>query len=264
MCYNNSCGDFYMKLYIKTRNKFLILSIIILLVAFITIFIFKNAVLGNFLLGVFASTIIIAVQSSIAYKVEESKILIEKLKKMRDICFSFESFGTFSIEYYKLNFEEKYQEYKSKLELLFLLNKELGHISDLTYNTKKNIKDINDSILELELNLHIIFKNFNEQTFKYKVLYFMEFYNILKDFDFKVINNNISNLGWKIDSNEFYKSDYEEKIKSEKNNIEYKTSIQVYNKKIEENNSIEYKALKDEFKKYERINKELKKYDDNH
>ena len=33
-------------------------------------------------------------------------------------------------------------------------------------------------------------------------------------------------------------------------NLEYETSMPVYNKRIEQNNAVEYKALKSEFEKY--------------
>ena len=69
-----------MKLYIETRNKFFKISIIILLISLITILKFRINELGYFLLGIFASTLIIAIQSNMSAKVEESKLLIDILK----------------------------------------------------------------------------------------------------------------------------------------------------------------------------------------
>lgn len=86
-----------MKLYIETRNKFFKISIIILLISLITILKFRINELGYFLLGIFASTLIIAIQSNMSAKVEESKLLIDILKKMRDLCYNFDKFNTFSV-----------------------------------------------------------------------------------------------------------------------------------------------------------------------
>ena len=86
-----------MKLYIEMRNKFLGISAIILAVSLVVIFKFKINELGYFLLGIFASTLIIAIQSNMSVKVEESKLLIGNLKEIRDLCYKFDEFNTFSI-----------------------------------------------------------------------------------------------------------------------------------------------------------------------
>ena len=95
-----------MKLYIETRNKFFKISIIILLISLITILKFRINELGYFLLGIFASTLIIAIQSNMSAKVEESKLLIDILKKMRDLCYNFDKFNTFSVDFFALDFEK--------------------------------------------------------------------------------------------------------------------------------------------------------------
>ena len=53
-----------------------------------------------------------------------------------------------------------------------------------------------------------------------------------------------------IDSREFYKSDFDDDVNNKIKNLEYETSMPVYNKRIEQNNAVEYKALKSEFEKY--------------
>lgn len=239
-----------MKLYLKVRNKFFKLSILLLVIALVLIFKFNVLTFGNFLLGLFASTIIIAVQYDLSAKVEESKLLISTLKEARDLCFKFHEFNTFSVEFFVLNFEDKFKEFKCKLEYLFKLNQELGNNTDLSTKTKSELKKINEKISKLELDLHFIFKNFDSQTNKMKIIYFIEFYKILKDFNFEELQDMISELGWKIDPQEFYKSDFNEERRKRIKELEYDTSIQVYNKKLEENNAIEYKALRGKFEKY--------------
>lgn len=137
-----------MKLYIETRNKFFKISIIILLIALITILKFRINELGYFLLGIFASTLIIAIQSNMSARVEESKLLIDTLKKMRDLCYDFDDFNTFSVDFFVLDFENSFLEYKKKIETLFNLNSKLGNVSDLNNKTMKCLKPIrkNDKI----------------------------------------------------------------------------------------------------------------------
>lgn len=239
-----------MKLYLKARNKFFKLSVLLLIIALVLILKFNLLTFGNFLLGLFASTIIITIQYNLSSKVEESKLLINALKEARNLCFKFEEFNTFSVDYFAIDFEDRFKEFKNRLEYLFKLNQDLGNNTDLSKKTKKELKKINEKISKLELDLYFIFKNFNHQTTKLKIIYFMEFYKILKDFNFEELQNMISDLGWKIDSQEFYKSDFNKERKQKIKELEYITSIQVYNKKLEENNSIEYKSLKGKFERF--------------
>lgn len=239
-----------MKLYIETRNKFFKISIIILLISLITILKFRINELGYFLLGIFASTLIIAIQSNMSAKVEESKLLIDILKKMRDLCFNFDEFNTFSVDFFALDFEKSFLEHKEKIETIFNLNSKLGNVSDLNNKTMKRLKPINERLIKLQLDLHFIFKEFENQSNKMKIIYFMEFYKIIKEFNFEKFQKSISTLGWEIDSKEFYKSDFDDDINNKIKNLEYETSMPVYNKRIEQNNAVEYKALKSKFEKY--------------
>ena len=248
-----------MKLYIETRNKFFKISIIILLISLITILKFRINELGYFLLGIFASTLIIAIQSNMSAKVEESKLLIDILKKMRDLCYNFDKFNTFSVDFFALDFEKSFLEYKEKIETIFNLNSKLGNVSDLNNKTMKRLKPINERLIKLQLDLHFIFKEFENQSNKMKIIYFMEFYKIIKEFNFYEkfilvgdINVRIKRINYLLDLslNEeqlgFTINDINNKIK----NLEYETSMPVYNKRIEQNNAVEYKALKSEFEKY--------------
>lgn len=239
-----------MKLYIETRNKFLKISVIVLLISLVMILKFKINELGYFLLGIFASTLIIAIQSNMAAKVEESKLLIDKLKKMRDLCYGFDKFYTFSVEIFSVDFEDDFCKYKKQIEELFRVNNEIGNIQDLKNSTKQQIKNINDKIFELQSNLFLIFKNFDSASKKMKILYFMEFYKIIREFNFEKLQDLIIHLGWELDSKEFYSKDYSENIERRMREIEYNTSLAVYNKTVEQNNSIEYKTLKKEFERF--------------
>ena len=155
-----------MKLYIETRNKFFKISIIILLISLITILKFRINELGYFLLGIFASTLIIAIQSNMSAKVEESKLLIDILKKMRDLCYNFDKFNTFSVDFFALDFEKSFLEYKEKIETIFNLNSKLGNVSDLNNKTMKRLKPINERLIKLQLDLHFIFKEFEINQIK--------------------------------------------------------------------------------------------------
>lgn len=236
-----------MKLYLKTRNKFLVLSIIFLICSALTIFVIKNESLGYFLLGTCISTIIITIQSSMAAKVEESRLLIEKLRKMYDLCFGFDKFYSFSVEIFDVDFEEEFYIYKNKLAELFNINHEVASISNLKETTKQKLDEITNKITDLQLDLHFIFKKFDELSGKYRIIYFMEFYKIIHNFNIEELQNQICELGWAIDSNEFFNDDYNKKLKRRIKNLEYSTSIEIYNKKIEKNNEIEYKSLKHNF-----------------
>lgn len=239
-----------MKLYIKTRNKFLRISILILIIALIVIFKFNNGTLGNFLLGIFASTFIITIQYDLSSKVEESKLLIDKLKKISDICFDFNEFNTFSVDHFAVNFEKKLHIFKNKIEYIFNLNDQLGNIKDLNIKTKKDLNTIIQKIGDLETNLYFIFKDFDQQNKKMKIIYFMEFYHIIKEFNFEALDKMVTNLGCKIDSEEYFKRNYKEKKTTKFQYLKYKTSIQIYNTQLEEKHAIEYKALKNQFEKF--------------
>lgn len=239
-----------MKFYIKKRDTFFKISILILIVSLILLLKFNLQPLGYFLLGIFASTIIISIECDMSARVEEGKLLIDKLKKIRDKCYDFYDFNTFSVDFFALDFEKKYKEFKNKLEYIFDLNDDLGNISYLNKKTHESLNKIVIKILNLEKDLHFIFENFEKQNNKMRIIYFMEFYKILKKFDFNELSNMVSILGWKLDSREFYRDDFKEKKETIIQNMEYDTSIQVYNKKIESDNAIEYKALRSEFEKY--------------
>lgn len=73
--------------------------------------------------------------------------------------------------------------------------------------------------------MHFIFENFEKQNNKMRIIYFMEFYKILKKFDFNELSNMVSILGWKLDSREFYRDDFKEKKEALIQNMEYDTSI---------------------------------------
>ena len=73
-------------------------------ISYLSAFVIKNESLGYFLLGVCISTIIITIQSNMAAKVEESRLLTEKLRKMYDLCFGFDKFYSFSIEIFDVDF----------------------------------------------------------------------------------------------------------------------------------------------------------------
>lgn len=239
-----------MRFYIEKRNKFLKISILLLIISLVLILKFNLETLGYFLLGIFASTMIITMECNMSAKVEEGKLLIDKLKKLRDICYEFHEFDTFSVDYFALHFEDKYKEFKNKLEYIFDLNDSLGNISYLNKKTKKDLDVIVEKVLNLEKDVYFIFENFEKQNNKMKIIYFMEFYKIIKKFDFKELKKMISGLGWKVDSREFYRDDFKENKEYIIKKMEYDTSIEIYNKKLELNNSIEYEALKNEFEKY--------------
>jgi len=239
-----------MKLYIKMKNLFLFLSILILLLSTLFLFKFKNEPFGYFLLGFFSTTMIITIQSIISAKVEESRLLIDKLKEIRDMCFDFREFNVFSVDHFACYFEEEYLKYKERLNRIFKLNDEIGNISYLNKKTRKQLKQINEELSQLQLDLHFIFQEFENQTVKMKIIYFMEFYKIVKDFNFRRFKDLISSLGVGIDYREFYRSDYEEEMNNRITNLEYGTSILVYNKTIEQKNALEYDALKNSFEQY--------------
>ena len=239
-----------MRFYIEKRNTFFKISILILIVSLILILKFNLETFGYFLLGIFASTTIISIECNMSAKVEEGKLLIDKLKKIREKCYDFDKFDVFSVDFFALDFEEDYNVFKKKLEYIFDLNDSLGNICYLNKKTQKSLDKIVTKILNLETNLHFIFENFDKQNNKMKIIYFMEFYKILKNFDFRELQKMVIDLGWYLDSKEFYRDDFKKNKETIIQNMKYDTSIEIYNKKIELNNSIEYKALKNKFEKY--------------
>lgn len=236
-----------MKLYVKTRNIFFAISLILLAMSFYFIFFTESETLGFFLLGTFASTLIIAVQSAISAKVEESKQLIDKLKRLLDLSIAFVRFKYSSLDNFVMDFERTFDEYKEKLSLLFKVNNEIANISDLKSKTKKKIAVINEKITQLQLDVHIIVNNFELSNLKTKELYFIEFYNIIRDFDFDGLEMQIVELGFDLDSQEFSKSDYKKVIDRKISDLDMSTSISIYNQKLETKNHDEYKALKNDF-----------------
>lgn len=82
----------------------------------------------------------------------------------------------------------------------------------------------------------------------------MEFYKVLKEFKFRELLEIISSLGWALDSKEFYRHDFKETKERTIEKMKYETSLDVYNKKLEISNSIEYKALKKQFERFMKSN----------
>ena len=236
-----------MKLYLKAKNKFLMLSIIILILSLLSIFILNNESIGYFLLGLFASSVVMVLQYKMSAEVEESTLLIDTLRKIDDICFEFNEFNTFSLEYFTVDFIKNYNKFKNLLLKLFKLNDELGSNYDLKKSTKTELDVITKKIINLEADLHFIFKEYEKASNKMKIIYFIEFYHIIKSFDFDSFSSLVSHLGAKIDVDAFYHREFIE-IKNRKiKNLEYDTSIEVYNKKLESEHNLEYKALKSKF-----------------
>lgn len=116
-----------MKFYLEKRNVFLKISIFILIVSLILILVFNFETFGYFLLGIFASTMIITIECNMSAKVEEGKHLIDKLKKLGDELYEFYEFESFSLDHFSVNFEDKYNKFKNKLEYIFSLNDSLGN-----------------------------------------------------------------------------------------------------------------------------------------
>lgn len=233
-----------MKLYKKPRNVFFVLSILIIGCCCLL----KDRDLTNILIGVSASTVIITIQSHIAMRVEESKLLIKKLRKMYDDCLKiYFDFDHSSIEYFLFDFDDNYYEYKKTLEEIFGINSELSNITGLSIKTKNKLKEITDKFSTLQLDLHYIFDRYDEQTLKMKVIYFMEFFRIIKDFNFRNMSKIISRVGNYVDSNEFYKHEYDEYLEREVKKYEMENSIKVFNQKLLEKHSTEYKAVGRDF-----------------
>lgn len=233
-----------MKLYVKTKSKFYRISFLLLILSLLFIFIFKNYELGYLLLGILASTLIIAKQADMAAEVEEGKLLVSNLKEMCDLSSSLKSFTSAPVDFYAYELEGTFYKYKEKLEKLFSINMEICSITDLNADTKEQINKIAERISRLQIDLHIIIKNFKSATKKVKILYYIEFYNIIKEFDFKDLRNMFFEFGLNLDSKEFYDNNYsrDQEIKL----LEYDLSVSVpmYDSKLEQKYGSEYKALR--------------------
>lgn len=250
-----------MKLYMKTRNKFFKISIFILLIAVALIFIFHLNTLGYFLLGIFASTLIITLQYDIAADVEESEILTDKLKEISSSLHSVKFMSEQSLEGYAkyYGYEESFKEYRTDLEKIFTLRNEIASLKYLETDTKKAVDFIIDSINELESKLYIILEKFDESNEKVKIIYFIETYKIINESNIPFLVDKIFDLGYEIGYDEFYQNNFIHERQRNLEDLKRATSISVYNKKIEEKNSIEYSTLKDDFKRGEAEAKEMRK-----
>ncbi len=239
-----------MKLYMKMRNRFFVISILLLLLSLLFLLRFKNATFGYFLLGLFASTVIITIQSNMSAQVEESKLLIDILKDMRDICTQMNLFCSISIDFYSADFEKEFYECKKELEKLFQLNIKLCSVDDLNFKTKKEIEKIKQEVLNLQMDLYFVFNNFKNASTKMKILYFIELYRILKEFNFEELRSIIIDLGYRLDSKSFFENGFQKTVERKTKNLKITTSLDIYNKTLEKNNAIEYKVLKDKFEKF--------------
>ena len=101
-----------MKIYKTSKKVFLFLSLLNLLIAS-TLLYFKLNTFGIFMLGLFASTIIIYIQSYINYKIEISKAIIPYLKEINDLIFEIDFLGKRSLEDAIFQYEKKCANYKS-------------------------------------------------------------------------------------------------------------------------------------------------------
>lgn len=235
-----------MKIYKKSKDTFLFLSILTLQIA-IGCFIYNNYLFGNFLLGLFASSLIVYIQSFINYKIELSRILIPFLKEMDNALFEIKFIIDESLDDIIMDFPDNYYEIKDNFERL---NSAIFKASDIKSLNKKNkelLKIIKTEIVNLEKETYLIFKYFDDSTKEEKRYLFIHLYNILKDFNFIYIKKIIFKLADKIDFEEYLSPSSEEKSNSLFEEIERKESKKIYIESIKNQYKVEYKALKSDF-----------------
>ena len=238
-----------MKIYKKSASIFLLISILIVILAFVSYSVHLE-IIGSLLLGISASAIIITIQCRINYKIELAKTLIPYLKEMKDSALMLSMVKDLSIELYIHKFPEKFFEIKENIDTLKRNKNIISDFDSLKRRTSKKVKAISKTIMSLEESVHLIFKYYPDTTEKQKQYLFIELINIVSNFDFDKLGDQIFELACSLDVNEFINTSISEKDSRRLKDLEYKTSKKVFLKQIEENNKTEYEALKQDFDIY--------------
>lgn len=245
-----------MKIYKKSKEIFLIISILTLIIA-VSCLHYKYFSFGNFMLGLFASSFIVYIQSFINYKIELSRILIPFLKEINKSLFEISFITNESLEDTIMNFPSNYYEIKENFEKL---NSAIFTINDMKSLDKKSrnyFSIINTEIINLEKKVCLIFKYFEDSTKEEKRYLFIHLYKTLKEFNFEHIRYINFKLADRVDYKEYLSRSTAEKSNRIFDEIERNESKKVYIKFIKEQNKIEYHALKSDFDLFEE-NEDLK------
>ena len=251
-----------MKLHRIYKRVFLILSIITL-VGSILCFYFTWNSLANFLLGLFASTFIIFIESVISYNIELKNTLIPYLKEIDSSLFNIEHFAYYSLDLAIIDYDNSIKKVKKSFENL---NTNLSILVDMNYlndSLRDAIVNLNNMFVELYKRVYMIFRVYYEVDVIDKRFLYIELYNILQGV-------NSENRGHSKYRHSFYeivnKVDFIEYIRINNlevkedifNDIEMKVSKDIFLAKIKEKNRVEYKSLKSKFDindSYEKIKK---------
>lgn len=235
-----------MKIYKKSKDTFFVLSILTLLTA-MGCFHYNKYLFGNFLLGLFASSFIVYIQSFINYKIELSRTLIPFLKDIDNALFEIKNIIDDSLEYAILYFPDNYYKIKDYIEKLNLAIFNACDIKSLSRKNKENLNLVKNKIIELGKETCLIFKYFDDSPKEDRRYLFINLYNILNNFDFGYIEQVIFNIADKVDFKAYLSRSTVEQSNHLFDEIAMKKSKKVYIEFIKNKYKIEYKALKSNF-----------------
>ncbi len=251
-----------MKIYKKSKEIFLIISILTLLLAFGCLY-YKLSALGNFMLGLFASAVIVYIQSYINYKIELSRILIPILKEIDSAIFELQYFYSDSLESKIHFYPSDFYELKDNFEKLGTAICTLSDTNYLDKKMQKLVQNLSEETKRLTKEIFLIFKYYDRVDKTEKKCLFIELYNKLKKFNFITFEKNLNQLADRVNFKEYLTRSSFEKYKNFTNDIEMEESKSIYMAYIKEHTLIEYKALEKKFDLADDINKDINKKNKN-
>ncbi len=206
------------------------------------------------MLGLFASSFIVYIQSFINYKIELSRTLIPFLKEIENALFEIEFITDMSLENNIMDFPDNYYEIKENFKKLNTAIFTINDMKSLDKKSRNYFSMINEEIINLEKKVYLIFEYFEDATKEEKRYFFMHLYKILKEFNFEHIRYINCKIADRVDYKEYLSNSAAEKSNRLFKEIERKESKKVYIEFIKKQNKIEYHALKSNFDLFEKNN----------
>lgn len=242
-----------MKIYKKSENVFLILSIIIIILVLVC-FYKKLNLAANFLLGLLASTLIVTLQSKINYKIETSKSMIPFIKKINEIIIHLSCKKDFLTNYYINGYNEEVKNLNNDIsDLLYNLNV-LNDLSSLKKGVKKNVSLLYEEVMRLVDGTSLIFEYYKDAKIVEKRYLYIELVKTLSNFDFELMHKYCVDLAYKIDFEEYISKSSFESTKNYLKEKVRKNPKTLFINKILDKNRVEYDTFKDQFELDEKYN----------
>lgn len=247
----------FIKIYKKSINIFLTLSILLIIVAIIC-FCQKWNTIGNFVLGLFASTLVVTIQSSINYKIELSKEIIPYVKEIRKSAINLASTSHSPFNRFILFYKDIVYETKNECENLINNISILNDMDTLKANIKEEVSKLYKEIIDFYDKVYLILLYFEDSDEKQKRYLYIELMKQISECNYEKIHDYCFNIAVKTDYDAFINVSSFKENEEHFRELKFKIPKELFINKIIDKNSVEYMTYKVDFERNEKLNKSLK------